>query len=203
MTNGNGNNGGLTLTPAGGDSVSAAASNLLQQIASSSGTVSSIQITLNFDQPAQPAQQPVVGSNQNSSTGTWVRQFDTANNQVVIIWVPDNPQKNTVQNILPANDPNKITWGNLLDNPPGIDIDAGMCLLRVENDGSGVIRWLPDDTVNQQPVQKTFQPVSATPSGGLGTDLAAYHACMTARPPAENFAQKFTHCLPQLFVPAP
>lgn len=190
MSNGTG---GLSVPTT---NVSQTASNLLQQIAATPQSISSIQITLNLEQQSSPTIAPTHSVATASSGITWVRQR-LDNNDIAITSVPDDASQPIARTTVPP-DPihEKATWEGLLGNP-AVDIDTGTTLLRLSPNGeSGSISWLPADHT-AQPIQRQFKAKNApSTEPGVGIGLVEFQTCMNTSGPAPIDA--FVLCLPML-----
>jgi hypothetical protein len=145
---------------------------LLQEIAKDPGSVDSISIAIKLSQPALPDQSDIV-------PGTLVRQA-LSSSDVVTTWIPDNPSQNSERASVSDQDlaHDKQNWQDLLglDNPPEIDIDTGIALLRMFPDGkTSLAAWCPNDA--SASVITNFVEQS-NGGNGPGLDFGAFWTCV-------------------------
>lgn len=141
--------------------------------------VSSIQITINFGKSNIV---PNSDSEDKGQKGVVVRQtfLEGGVKTVRVSYVPDDiTQQSSTHTFLPPaipNPPEQTKWRELLKDPPGLDIDTGVIVFRM-NENGGSIAWLPG-TTNQNPI---FRPLEeGQPGVPNAVSWADYIACFIA-----------------------
>lgn len=136
--------------------------------------VASIQITINLGKAT--ASQTL--TTDTSPKGSFIRHafLDVGVppvKKVRLSYIPDSATENSSTNTFNANPGEPTKWLEMLDDPAGIDLDAGVTVLRIKEDG-GTIAWLPENT-NQEPI---FRPVKQKAEGEPGgVSIGDFIAC--------------------------
>ncbi len=176
------------------NALSEAAANLLRQIANSPAAVNNIQFAINLAPPTPPA--PVLPA------GVSVRQVfpDPQNNAVLkvrISFISEDPTKQEDPSVRNHDIGEKDDWERLLGDPQNVDIDSGIAILRIDEDGQGAVTtWLPND-ITKKPI--VFDLKQASPEPGDPVDLAAFLACMSEKTGnGKSYADALSACLNQL-----
>ena len=195
----NPNPGGLNLPTAENSSVDEALRALLKAISESPGSTENFQLTLNVS-GATPAANPAL----DFTAGNYIRQVfpDAANpgmKKIATTFLPDNPTAEVETDVQPHNPGDKVTWKGLLNDPPGIDIDAGIAILRMDQAVENItITWLPNsEGVPLLRVHRTKSEVSI--EGGPIVNLAKFLNCTSANTQM-SYPARLAHCLPQLLA---
>lgn len=157
----------LIPVPNPSDSLSQAAGNLLRQVADNPTAVRTVQITIHLEQPAR--NQPITV---HAEAGTWMRRV-LSDGQVVVSWVPDDASQTAEQEVHTADLAEKMTWVELLRDPP-VDIDTGLAFLRLNPDSeTGIARWLPNNVAEAE-IRVIVEQGAGTPGG---VDLRQFRNC--------------------------
>ena len=139
--------------------------------------VTSIQITINLGKSAESA----LPTPSNAPKGVFVRHgFSEPGadpvKKVRLSFIPDDAAQNASSDIFNANQAEPTKWLELLGDPDpaGFDLDAGVIVLRMNEDG-GIIAWLPENT-NQEPIfLPVKQKVENVPGGvSIGNFIACF-----------------------------
>lgn len=104
--------------------------------------------------PETPVESPTAAAEnlaavEEFSTGSWVRQVFTdaqGKKKIATTFVPDNTQESAEREIEDYDDENTGDWEQLLGDPPGIDIDEGFAILRLDDEAElATTTWLPEN----------------------------------------------------------
>ena len=139
--------------------------------------VTSIQITINLGKAI--AGQAL--TTDTSPKGSFIRHafLDVGAppvKKVRLSYIPDSATDNSSTNTFNANPGEPTKWLEMLDDPAGIDLDAGVTVLRIKEDG-GTIAWLPENT-NQEPIFRPVKQKVDNEPGGVS--IGDFIACWIA-----------------------
>jgi hypothetical protein len=191
-------NGGLNMPVEDGKNVDQALRDLLKAISASPEGVEDFQLNLTIGSSAD--ERP---PGPDYTSGTYLRRvlLDPANpaaNQILVTFVPDDPQGQINSDSLPhPNPPDKNTWAALLNDPPNVDIDQGTVLLRMDSAAENfTLSWIPNNA-NQVPLHFARSISDKDAAGEPTSDFGKFQECMATN--AAMFApSRLTFCLPRL-----
>ena len=169
--------------------------NLLQQISGNIDALTAIQFVIKVVQPA-------VG-NADPPACVVIRQVfqDPQNNnalKVKVTFLADELHAEPEIDIRDDSLGEKADWRHLLNDPQNIDINTGICLVRLPQDANeGVALWIPNDgnanNVIIAPIVEAIQP------GTTDSNLKAFLNCMRQQQAMrKTYARSFSECIHQL-----
>jgi hypothetical protein len=133
-------------------------------------------------------------------TGVWVRQTLRGKREVRISFIPDDFASPPQYTIRPFDEGEKSTWVELLGDPKGVDIDAGITMLRFNQEGTLCnATWLPN---KNSATKKEIFHVHQKPepeAGGHDEGGADYLRCMDDNA-GKSFIEANAACLGQWLV---
>jgi hypothetical protein len=113
------------------------------------------------------------------SKGIWVRQvFTDAQGQkkIATTFVPDNPEEAAEREIEDYDDENTDDWKQLLGDPPGINIDEGIAILRLDETAeTATTSWVPNIEAGEI-LRKTLKQTTEQP-GQPTANLREFRNC--------------------------
>jgi hypothetical protein len=131
--------------------------------------LTSIQITINFGKPQQNvAPQPKPDGSQ-APMGAFIRQVcleagDNPTKKIRTSFIPDDLTQNASTQIADPDPGELAKWKKLLGDPQNIDVDAGVSIMRMNEEG-GTATWLPENA-NQDPIIHRFKQKTEEEPGG-------------------------------------
>jgi hypothetical protein len=170
--------------------------NLLQQIAGNLDALTTLQFVIKVTQPAVADQDP--------PACVAIRQAfqDPQNNnalKVRMIFLPDGLHEEPVIDIRDDDIGERTDWRRVLNNPQNVDINTGICLVRLPKDAeAGVAVFIPNDGSANNTIVSPI--VAVIPPGNGDTNLKAFLKCVKNQQRAmrKTYAQAFSECLHQL-----
>ena len=138
-----------------------------------------------------------------SHEGLLVRQVLKGKKKARIIFIPADTNQPAESTYLKIADDSPSAWRKLLGNPPDLDIDQGIILVRFNQNGnSGIARFLPNQQT-QAEIVHPFQQAKPDPHAApepVGSEdfLKCIDGKRIALGANFNSALAAAECLPQL-----
>lgn len=138
--------------------------------------LNSIQITINFNSPAVDSL-PEQSSRPGNSIGVLMRQ--AIDGRVYLTFMPPGADKQVQREEIPSDPNEQMDWRYLLTGDPSapLEIDEGVVVMDLNDDGSGIAAWLPNDTT----LPPVTRRLSAPASGGPGTGWGEFVSCVAPK----------------------
>lgn len=197
MSNGNNNPGDskeLSFT-AKINETPANVANVLQQIAGNMDALTTLQFVIKVIQPAVVEEDP--------PACIAIRQVfqDPQNNnalKVRVTFLPDGLHEEPAIDIRDDSIGERADWRHVLNDPQNIDINTGICLVRLPKEAEeGVAIWIPNDGNANNTIIAPI--VAVLPPGDTDTNLKAFLKCMRRQQAMrKTYARAFSECLHQL-----